>query len=368
MKPFDDALPEEREPQQQELLPLLQQLYPHPAPLTSDEQAQAIARVRAHLLQAETTMRETSDDGTGPALVDLSAQTPSLTGKLHRRRQIVSILNTLAAVLVVGAIIIASVLLFAHRSPAPPVAGPAIPTSSPIVVQTQDNHLTVSLTVTGGPYFLGEMIEADISLTNHSRTTYLMQGVPAANPCEQALGVGTAGGGAPHVPPPPLGVMSCPFISTQFHPAQTIAIHQYIALTDSGKIILTAGASFLSETTNGQGVKNITNGSDPLKGHWPSLTINVSPHVPTGRQLSFQLQGTHVIVSGPSWALAHLLYLYTVNCQDFHDQGGTGTGNFMWEHLSTNTAGLPGCPGKNLHWNFAFAAVGYTMVVGHYPA
>ncbi len=150
--------------------------------------------------------------------------------------------------------------------------------------------------------------------------------------------------------------------------AGDMTIHQYIALTDSGAITLREEALFLKATTDGQGVKNITNGPDPLQGQWPSRNINVNPHGPADRQLSFQLQGTHVTVNGPSQALSHLLYLYTVNCQDFHDQGSTATGNFLWEHPSTNTVGLPGCPGKNLHWNFAFAAVSYAIVMGQYPA
>ena len=371
MKPIDDALPEEREPQHEELLPSLQRLYQQPVLLTSYEQAQAVARVRERLLRADTREEEMLNDDIQVTIVDLPPQAPvPFAAKPHQGGHILRLMNTLAAVLVVGAIIGASILLFAHRSPKTPVASPTNPIGSPVVVHTQANHLEASMSLTPGPYFLSELIAADISLTNHSHTTYTLAGVAAANPCGQALYVPTTGGGAPHSLPPPMGIISCPGSIMQFKPGQTIAIRQYIALTDSGSITLTLGARFLTvKTMDGQGDETITNGPDPLQGQWPSLRINVNPRVPANRKLSFQLRGTHVIVSGPPWALSHLLYIYNnVGCQDLHDQGSKGTGNFMWEPIATNKVSLPGCPGKNSHWDFAFGAVGYAMSIGHYPA
>lgn len=362
MNPLDDALPEEREPQQQKLLPLLQQLYPPPTPLTTDEQAQALARVRERLLQAEATVWDTLDDDTEVGIVDLPPHIPAPFNTERRQgRHIVRLLNTLAAVLIIGAIITTSVLLFAHRSPTPPVASPANTTA--VVIHTQANHLTASMSLTRGPYFLGELIEADSSLTNNSHTTYMMAGRTTANPCTQAIGVSTTGGEAPHVSPPPLGVISCPAITMQFQPGQTITIHQYIALTDSGTTTLTLGANFLTaETLNGQEGETITSGPDPLHGHWPSLRINVNPHVPSDRKLSFQLKGTLVIVNGPAQALSHLLYLYNVVC--YTGTSNTETGDNLWTPLASNKVSAPGC--NKFRWDFAFAAVGYAMVMGHY--
>ncbi len=50
MKPFDDILPEEKEPQHEELITLLQRAYRKPVIVTPDEQAQIIARVRERLM------------------------------------------------------------------------------------------------------------------------------------------------------------------------------------------------------------------------------------------------------------------------------------------------------------------------------
>src|SRR6266446_2482240 len=51
--PFDDTLPEEGEPQYEELTTLLQQAYSKPVSVTPDRQAQILARVRERLVQID---------------------------------------------------------------------------------------------------------------------------------------------------------------------------------------------------------------------------------------------------------------------------------------------------------------------------
>ena len=53
MKPFDDILPEEQEPQHKELITLLQRAYRRPLLVPPAEQAQIIARVRERLVQTD---------------------------------------------------------------------------------------------------------------------------------------------------------------------------------------------------------------------------------------------------------------------------------------------------------------------------
>ena len=53
MKPFDDILPEEQEPQHEELITFLQRVYSRPVMVPPAEQAQIIARVRERLVQAD---------------------------------------------------------------------------------------------------------------------------------------------------------------------------------------------------------------------------------------------------------------------------------------------------------------------------
>src|SRR5258708_16217886 len=53
MKPFDDLLPEEQEPQHEELILLLQRAYRRPVLVPPAEQAQILARVRERLVQTD---------------------------------------------------------------------------------------------------------------------------------------------------------------------------------------------------------------------------------------------------------------------------------------------------------------------------
>ncbi|HEX9133410.1 MAG TPA: hypothetical protein VF844_14055, partial [Ktedonobacteraceae bacterium] len=53
MKPFEDMLPEEKEPQHEELITILQRAYRKPVPQLPMKEAQVIERVRERLMQAE---------------------------------------------------------------------------------------------------------------------------------------------------------------------------------------------------------------------------------------------------------------------------------------------------------------------------
>lgn len=300
-----------------------------------------------------------------------------------RRGRILRFINTFAAVLVIGAIIGASLLLFRHQpqstsgNPAQPVSTPGVPVGSPIAPHLVSvtgvysaGGLEARLTIMAGPYFLSELLVADITLTNHSHTTYQLQGVPKSSPCDQALWVNytLTGANTAHYSFPAYGnSMSCPFTMSLFKPGQAIAIRQYIALTDSGNILLSEEARFLvTKTTPNQG-KSITDGPSPLDGKWPSLHITVASRVPSNRIITLHRLGSKVFVNAPVAARSHLLYQYAVNCQDFHDPGGTASGNYNWTPVTT-TIGEPGCPGKNEQWTYAVSAPGYAIVSGRYPS
>ncbi len=53
MQPFDDMLPEERAPQYEELITLLQQAYHSPMPVVTTKQAQILSRVQARLMETD---------------------------------------------------------------------------------------------------------------------------------------------------------------------------------------------------------------------------------------------------------------------------------------------------------------------------
>src|SRR6266446_546870 len=114
MQPFDDMLPEERAPQYEELITLLQQAYHSPMPVVTTKQAQTLSRVQARLMETDPGTSLT-DDMTLPADGRL---TPPLTepearaGKQHPGGQVVRLVNALAAVLGVGLIIASALVLF----------------------------------------------------------------------------------------------------------------------------------------------------------------------------------------------------------------------------------------------------------------
>jgi hypothetical protein len=61
MQPFDDMLPEEREPQYEELITLLQQAYHSPMPVVTTKQAQILSRVQARLMETNPGTSLTED-------------------------------------------------------------------------------------------------------------------------------------------------------------------------------------------------------------------------------------------------------------------------------------------------------------------
>ncbi|HVB26147.1 MAG TPA: hypothetical protein VNG51_29680 [Ktedonobacteraceae bacterium] len=380
MNTFDDMLPEEKSKQYEPLLALLSHAAGKLATLTPEEKAQAIARVQERLL-AESTMPQSEDTATQQAEpVQLSSQRTRAVSP--RRQRILHYINTFAAILVIGAIIGAALLLFRHQPPTtggnPPqavgtpgvlVGSPMVPHLASVTAVSTAGGVEASLTIIGGPYFLSELLQVDITLTNHSHTTFLLQGVPASNPCDQAIWVNytLTGANTAHYSVPASGGMSCPFMMSQFKPGQTIVIRQYIPLTDSGNILLSEEARFLvTKSTPNQG-KSITDGPSPLDGRWPSLHINVASRVPSNRVITLHRVGSKVFVNAPAAVRSRLLYLYSVGCQDLHDPGNTASGNFSWTSTGT-TIGVPGCPGKNVRWMYAVSAPGYAITTGSYTS
>src|SRR5260221_6810567 len=118
MKLPDDRLPEERDPQYEELIILLQQANLNPMLVDPTERAQRLARASPRLSQTvpevhiPEEMPLPADGGPGSPPSKPEAQ----TGTQRPGRQFVRLLNALAAVLIVGALVGAMLLLLAsHR-------------------------------------------------------------------------------------------------------------------------------------------------------------------------------------------------------------------------------------------------------------
>ena len=374
MKPFDDSIPEEKEPSHLLLVSMLRQASSAPVQLTQEEQAQLFERVQ-HRLQSPDVASVTSDEqaarptrATGSIPPKKPAAGPVA---IRRGRSMVRFASMLAAVLVVAAIISASLLLFTHR---PQQEGNSLPQSASagpvgrVSVFSEAGGLQASMEITGAPYFLSELLQIDLTLTNHSQTTFMLDGRSSVTYsfCDvPALSVDATGGNAPFYTLPQMLDLPCPAPGfTQFKPGQTISLREYYVLSASGYVRLTEGASFLSKGVDSHGTTIITVGHSPLDGHWPTLQLNVNSHVPADRTLSFHMQGPHAFIDAPSAAQHHLLYEYNVSCQIAG--GGEENGEFIWQPVQGNQVSEPGCSGTNVKWIFAFGAPGYAIVQDSY--
>ncbi len=277
-------------------------------------------------------------------------------------------LNTIAAVLVIAAIIGISLLLFRSHQPSAD-GSPVGAVGTPVTAHVQAGGLEFSMRITPGPYFLSELFVADLSLTNHTQKTFTLEGSSVAGGCGAALFLDMTGGSAPDYTLPVDDVHSCPLLQTQLKPGETLTIHQFSALSSSGDIRLTPGANFLHTQVGPDGTRSTTFGTSPLDGHWPSLKIHVASRVPSDRKLSLQQEGTQVQISAPASARSHLYYIYNVTCDAF--QGGTvGTGNSAWEPISTTILHQPDCGdygNQTIRWSYAVSAPGYAIASGQHP-
>ena len=121
MRPLDDLLPEEREARYEELITLLQQANHSPLLVDPTQRAQLLSRVRTRLLRTDL---QASSTGAIPVAANGGLASPpntpdAQTGTQRPARQFVRLLNALAAVLVVGALVGGMLLLLASHRPHP---------------------------------------------------------------------------------------------------------------------------------------------------------------------------------------------------------------------------------------------------------
>ena len=273
--------------------------------------------------------------------------------------------NVLAAVLVIAAIIGASLLLFQHHQAQTIGNTPGLippPSAGMTTVDSSAGGFEMTLSLTQGPYFLSELLAAQISLTNHTDKTAYVSYPFVGSACGYVTGIQVTGEDQPQFVIPIPTDHSCPAgdSDTAIKPGQTLTVVKYLSLTNRGHLTLTAETEFYSSTTRSPNrfPKVI---SSPLDGHWPAMSIDVASKVPANRMISYHRVGPRVFIDAPR----PVEYLYSVFCSDYNDQGGTGTGNFGWESLTKNVVGEPGCPGKNVQWRFAFGLPGYGIVQGN---
>ena len=363
MQPFDDSIPEEREPSNAALVSMLRQAAAHPVQLPDEEQAQLIERVQQRLQSPDLARPADSKQIVQPA-----GTTDSIPPKqpaprpfaIRRGRRVMQF----AGMLVIAAITGASLLLFQHRQAQTAGSTPTTiqPPAGMVTVKSSAGGFEMSFSLTQGPYFLSELLAAQISLTNHTDKTAYVDAPFVGSPCGYVTGIQVTGEDNPQFVISIPTDHSCPVggTDTAIKPGQTLTVVKYLPLTNSGHVTLTAETSFYSSDAQSRGLfpKQI---SSPLDGHWPAISIDVAARVPANRTISYHRVGSRVFIDAPR----PVQYLYSVFCYDYNnDGGGTGTGDFGWESLTKNVVGEPGCPGKNVHWSFAFGLPGYGIVQG----
>ena len=344
---FDDRIPEEREERHKKLIALLRRGLREPVGISSPEQSQIIARVRERLRQG---------DDLSPRLEEMPVQQPGQTrsGPIvsisSRRGHVPRFVMSLVAALVVGMLVGVSLLLFRsslHQNAARPPTDATGPTA-----HTQVNGLQASIhLVTQGPYFLSELVSVDVSLTNHTRMPFGLDGSnrPDSSCFTSALSAQITGGSAPSYTLPTLDIAcALPMLLTTLAPGQTLAIHHHLPVTKSGEVTIMMG-----------GMRGPRQAS-PLDGHWPSLRIRVDAQVPSNRVLSLHDLGAQVTIQAPPTARAHLLYMESMTCDQYH-LGGPAD----WSPLSTTVLSQPACPTAHRHWEYIVSAPGYAIVAGN---
>lgn len=282
--------------------------------------------------------------------------------RIIRRR--IPLLPAQAAVLSL-AVVLVSGLLQACSMGYEPLSIAAFATGGPVAM-AQAQGLVLTLRIMPGPYFLGELVASEMTLTNTAATTYTLAGSPGATVCDSALSAALSGGQPPTYTLPTTGFVSCPLIESTLTPRATWVTDELFPLTASGDITLTAQTSFITSSTS-EGMRNeqVTNG--PFAAA-PAIHISVAPASPPAKaivlHLSRQSQSPQVTVDAPPAARWSLYSIYDVICQD--PPGASEEPGIAWQPLADDTFDEPGCPGSDEVWRYSVGAPGYEIASGTY--
>lgn len=373
MKPLDEMLPEERDPQYAELITFLQQAGSKPVSVTADRQAQILARVRERLRIPDADEGVVSRDN-----IDIIAPlgVPSLR-EVPRQHRLSRLVMLIAAVLVLGALVVTNLLIFQARTPStgtqPTLAPPISPLGKPVTVHTQVNGLEATMQVTSGPYFLGEMLKVEVAVTNHSHDT-LWQQPYVEKACAPSFFpetfLVTMTGGKPsdtNIQHNMVDLGSrCQSIGTfsQFLPNHTVSLPNYIVLTNSGRITLTAKIVLAKVVLGQNAYYRIFPNSNPLAGHWPSLQISVQAGIPSDRLITGQQRGTQVTIDAPL-ARSQLFYAYTLICYATSEWSSGGPPKALTlQQPQCETYMYKNHPNSFVRWTYAVGAPGYALFSG----
>lgn len=345
----DDTIPEEREEYNTQLIALLRRGLREPTAATSVEQSQIIARVQERLMRGDEALATQAKEASARPRLFLAGSSP-IPSMPTRRRRLTRIAWDLAAILVVGVLVGATLFMFRSTIRPTGVQPPTVSTGPTAVSQVDGLRASIHV-VTPGPYFLSELVAVDVSLTNQTGRSVELDGSnrPDIGCYSSALSVQISAGSAPTFEMPKLSIPCAqPLFMTTLAPGETLTLHYFLPVTRSREVTIAMG-----------GMRDSRRAS-PLDGHWPSVSIDVDPQVPANRAISLRSQGAQVIVQAPPEAQAHLLYWESISC-DKYEGGGS---RLNWSPLPTFVLSQPACPTAHRHWAYIVSAPGYATVGG----
>lgn len=356
MKPFEDLLPEE---EGNELIGLLREKDHTHFDITPAEQKQIAQRVRERLIQVLPAPLPEKEYEPGQVLMAPVSRPP-----VTRRQRLMRLASGLVAAVVVGVVIASAFLLFApQRTIVSDLPIRAIKSSS-TTSHVEAGGFDMTLGITSGPYFVGEMLEVNITLANHTSQAQWVASPFTNSACGYAAGVAMLEGLKPTIELPETD-HSCPSgagKSLLILPGKTLHAQKYFVLQWSGNITLTSYIDF-RELNKNQGYQWYQPAKSPLDGHWPTLHLQVASQVPQDRQLTAHLKGNQITVDAP--ANAPLQYLFGVSCTNGPGSGSEYTGNYGWQPLQSTTINSPACSMKHITWSYAIGTPGYSIAAGN---
>src|SRR6516164_625484 len=113
MNPFEDRIPEEQDPEYEELITLLQKVNLNPLLINPTRQARILSRTRTRLMQiaSDVTMDDEITAEETHVLYTVPNEYKTQVYKPQRKRRLVYLLNNLVAILVVVSLIATILIL-----------------------------------------------------------------------------------------------------------------------------------------------------------------------------------------------------------------------------------------------------------------
>lgn len=291
-----------------------------------------------------------------------------------RQGRFAPLFNVLVIVLIIAIVATGSLLLF--KPPAQPQSysqsqiaigtgdeSASSPTSASYSVMTTNGRLDETMQINPGPYFFGEIIAIDFTITNLTGVTLHT----LDNECPAAYGLDTPSFQALPIPVSTIETGGqC--TALKLAPGRAITLHSYLVLPTRGQENLHANARLHASATDDAQLTGIY---DALAVQGPMIPLQIANTAPPARMITVT-QKLHsnkhtmeLLIHAPAAARAHLLYWTNMVCQNLAALKSSGELG-SWHVLTTTIIQQPSCLGPHQAWDYAIGAPGYGITQGKY--